>query len=287
MTMIDQVFPVKRRVPLEGLYLDQKLKALAEEIGRSLVLTNYLTDKNRVVAKADPEGHFKVPTEIKNPSDWGRFQELMAQADVIISGGAYFKRLATSQDVLYPFEGGHAFETLGQWRLDAGYEKRSPDVAIVSRQLDFELPEELLRSGRRIIIFTTDAMANSDKAKALRNADTLIIGSGAAGVDGGRMIATLAEDLGYRVIMMVSGPQILELLLAAERLDLLYMTEVHVQIPVDDPASVQTILSGGKKIRERKEFHLAHEFVQEHVVTDNGALVSQSFFRYDLKYRQT
>jgi hypothetical protein len=44
--MINQVFPVKRQVPLEGLYLDQRLMERAAEIGKSLVLTDFLTDKN-------------------------------------------------------------------------------------------------------------------------------------------------------------------------------------------------------------------------------------------------
>jgi riboflavin biosynthesis pyrimidine reductase len=283
MLMINQLFPVKKQVPLDGLYLGQRLMDIAVGIGRSVVLTDFLADKNGVVAKATKDAHFEVPAELKNSSDWGRYQELMAQADVIISSGSYFKRLATNgaQDILYQFEPGHAFEKLGQWRLDAGFEKRSPDVAIVTRHLDFGLPEELRKSVRRIVIFTTDPMANSDKAKALSNTDTIIIGSGAAGVDGGEMIATLANGMGYRVIMMVSGPHVLELLLAAKCLDLLYVTEAQLKIPVDDPATVQTILLGGKKINELKEFHLAHQFVQENVVTEDGSLISQSFLRYD------
>jgi hypothetical protein len=89
MRMIDQVFPVKKQVPLEGLYLHQKLLDMAAHMGRSRVLTDYLTDKNGVVAKAGKEGQFQIPAELKNASDWDRYQELMAQADVTISGGAY------------------------------------------------------------------------------------------------------------------------------------------------------------------------------------------------------
>ena len=118
----------------------------------------------------------------------------MAQADVIISGGDYFEGLATrgkaAQDILYQFEPGNGFEKLGQWRLSTGYQKRSPHIAIVTRQLDFEFPEELLRSGRKIVIFTTDAMATSDKARALKG-NVIVIGSGETGVAGSRMITTL------------------------------------------------------------------------------------------------
>ena len=283
MQMIDQVFPVKKQVPLEGLYLGERLVELAAELGRSVVLTDYLADQNGVIAKAAQDGHFTIPAQLKNSSDWSRYQELMAQADVIISSGSYFKRLATTgaQDILYQFDPGQPFEHLGQWRLDAGFEKRSPDVAIVTRQLDFELPEELRKSGRRIVIFTTDVMANSNEARALSNEDTILLGGGEAGVDGGRMIATLAKGMGYRVIMMVSGPGVLELLLAANCLDLFYVTEAQLKIPFEDPATVQTMLSGGKKVSDLNGFHLAHQFMQERVVTEDGSLISQSFLRYD------
>jgi hypothetical protein len=95
------------------------------------------------------------------------------------------------------------------------------------------------------------------------------------------MIATLANEIRYRVIMMVSGPSVLELLLAAKSIDLIYVTEAQVEIPFDDPATVRTILAGGKKVSERKDFHLAHQFFQENVVTDDGSILSQSFLRYD------
>lgn len=285
MSMVNQVFPVTKQIPLDGLYLDQGLREMATELGRSLVLTDFLTDKNGVVAKANKDGQFQIPAQLKNSADWGRFQELMAQSDVTISGGSYFKRLAGkgSQDILYQFETGNAFEELGEWRLDAGYQKRSPDLAIVTRELDFELPEELRRSGRKIMIFTTDVMAASDKARALKNDDTIIVGSGDAGVEGDRLIATLANEMKYRVIMMVSGPHVLDLLLAANRLDLLYVTQAQVEIPFNDPATVQNILLGGKKISDLKEFRLAHQFIQENVVAEDKSILSQSFLRYDRK----
>jgi riboflavin biosynthesis pyrimidine reductase len=285
MQMIDQVFPTRKQVPLEGLYLEQRLMDLATEIGRSVVLTDYLTDKNGLIAKAGKDGQFQIPVELKNASDWGLYQELMAQADVTISGGSYYKRLATdgAQDILHQFEPGNTFEKLGEWRLKTGYPKRSPDLAIVSRHLDFELPQDLLRSSRRIVIFTTDSMEGSDKARALRDANATIVGSGDPGVDGGRMIATLADEMGYRVVMMVSGPHVLDLLLRAGRLDLLYVTQAQVEIPLDDPAAAQTVLLGGRKISELKEFRLARQFLQENVLTEAGSRTAQSFFRYDRK----
>ena len=281
--MINQVFPVKRQVPLEGLYLDQRLLDKAAEIRRSLVLTDFLTDKNGVIAKATKDGRFEIPAALRNASDWGRYQELLAQADVFISGGSYFKRLATSQDILYQFEPGNAFENLGQWRLNAGYKKRSPDVAIVTRDLDFEVPEKLIQSDRRIVIFTTDSIAKSARARSLSNVNKVILGSGEEQVEGGQLIATLSEDMGYRVIMMVTGPHILDLLLKAEGMDLIYVTQAQKEIPFEDPSTVQTMLLGGKKVSDLKEFHLAHQFIQEDVVAEHGSRISQYFLRYDRK----
>lgn len=281
MPTIDQVFPVKKQVSLQGLYLDQRLKETARQMGRSLVLTDFLTDQNGVIARATKDANFEIPAQLKNASDWGLYQELMAQSDVIISGGSYFKRLATSQDVLYQYEPGSAFETLGQWRLDSGYKRRSPDVAIVTRKLDFELPEKLLNSGRRVVIFTTDSVANSGQARSLRHASTLIIGSGENGVEGDRMIDTLAQDMGYSVILMSSGPRILDLLLKAGRMDRIYVTQAQVKIPLEDPSTAQTMLLGGQNMSDLQDFHLAHEFVQEGVVTESASVISQSFRRYD------
>ena len=168
MLKVQQVLPARKLVPLRGLYLGERLMEMSKRIGRSVVLADFLTDKNGIVATADKPRQFHIPAEMKNSSDWGLFQELMAQADVIIIGGAYFKSLATAgnsaQDILYQFEDGKGFDELGRWRLGAGYRQRSPDLAIVSRDLDFELPEALTaaverspyspRMSRRILAMT-------------------------------------------------------------------------------------------------------------------------------------
>ena len=49
---VTQVFPDKKQMPLEGLYLGQRLAEISRKIGRTLVITNYLTDRNGVIAIA-------------------------------------------------------------------------------------------------------------------------------------------------------------------------------------------------------------------------------------------
>lgn len=282
---VTQVFPVQKHVPLKGLYLGQHLLELSRKIGRSVVFADFLTDKTGVIAKADKTGHSQIPRELKNGSDWGLFQELMAQADVVITTGAYFRRLAAqgdrAQDILFQFDAGKPFEMLGNWRLDAGYASRQPDLAVVSRHLDFEFPGELIRSGRKITVLTTDAMAKSARASAFGGANTLVARCGEAGVEGDALVATLAGRLGYRIIMMAGGPSVLELLLAAKCLDILYVTEAQRDIPLDDSAMAQTMLPAGGKAYARKEFSLTHEYDQEDVVAEDGSRMAQRYLRYD------
>jgi riboflavin biosynthesis pyrimidine reductase len=254
------------------------------------VITNFLTDRNGVIAKADERHHFRVPAEIKNASDWRLFQELMAQADIVICGAAYLERFLTlggqAGDILLQFEPGKEFEKLGEWRLQAGYKKRSPDLAIVSRTLDFGIPVEVMKSDRRIVIFTPYAIADSDKARALAASGIVVIGSGEAEVDGNRMIDWLSNESGYRVIMMASGPGVLDLLLRADRLDIFYVTEAQREIPLDGSSTVKTILPGGKKVNELKEFRISHQYQQENVATEDGSLITQFFIRYDRRNKQ-
>lgn len=284
---VTQVLPEKKQLPLVGLYLDQRLVEISTKIGKTLVIANFLTDRNGVIAKTDDQHNFHVPVEIKNTSDWRLFQELMAQVDVIISGSSYLKRVSAlgscAENILSQFEPGREFEELGEWRLRAGYKKRSPDLAVVTHSLDFKFPEEVTRSGRRIEIFTTDAVANSDNANALTTSGTVVIGCGEKGIDGNRMIDWLSNEMGYRVIMMAAGPSVLELLLEAKRLDLLYVTEAQREIPLEDPSTIQTVLPGRKKVNELKEFNVTHQYIQENVVTEDGSLISQFFLRYDRK----
>jgi hypothetical protein len=284
---VTQVFPERKRLPLEGLYLGQRLNEISSKIGRTLVISDFLTDRNGVIAKADEQNNFRVPLELRNRSDWRLFQELMAQADVIISSEAYLKRLSApgsqAEEVLSQFEAGGGFEQLGAWRLGAGYKRRSPDLAIVARNLDFKVPAHVIESGRRIIIFTADELADSGLARALTKAGIYVVGSGTAGVEGIRMIDHLDHAMGYGVIMMATGPSVLGLLLKANRLDLLYITEVQLEIPFEDPSTVQTILPEGKKIDGLKEFTVSRQYLQEDVLTRNGLHVSQVFSRYDKK----
>ncbi len=282
-----ELLPKEGPVRLEGLYLGQHLAELADKLGRPLVITTYVTDRVGVVANRDARNKFQVPPELKNPSDWRLFQELMAQADVVISGSAYLKRAITSgsraEDILFQFEPGNPFEDLGQWRLEAGYPRRQPDLAFLTHRLNFDFPERLLRSGRKNYLFSSYSVADSEAAKSLAGRGVVSVGAGETGVDGHHLIEYLGKRGNYRVIMMATGPRVLNLLLKAGRMDFIYITEVQREIPFKDPADVQTILPEGKKVGELEEFILTHRFSQQDETAEDGSAISQEFLRYDRK----
>lgn len=284
---VTQIFPEKKQLPLAGLYLRQGLAAISENMGRCLVITNFLMDQKGVIAKTDQVQHLQVPVEIKNASDWRLFQELLAQADVMITSSSYLRRASAAnsqaQNVLSQFEPGGEFEQFGEWRLANGYPKRSPDLAVITRSLDFQIPNDGLRSDQRKIIFTTHGMAASAEARVLIDSGAQVIGCGETGVDGNQMIDWLNNAMGYRVVMSSAGPGALQILLAAQRLDYFYVTEAQREIPLDPPSTGQALLPGGKKVRELNEFVLAYQMIQDHVTTEDGSRISQVFSRYDRK----
>jgi|WetSurMetagenome_2_1015567.scaffolds.fasta_scaffold133915_2 riboflavin biosynthesis pyrimidine reductase len=282
-----QLFMQEKWSPIRGLYLDQKLAGLSVALGRPLVITSYVTDLHGIIARKSDKGRLQVPPAIENTSDWNLFQELMAQSDVVISSSAYLRSWASSgrhpQDVLFQFEPGGKFEHLGEWRLRAGFENRSPDLAFVSHSLNFEIPAGLLQSGRRIFVFTTQAAAASVQAAALEHSGVIVVASGTAGVEGAHMIDALGDGYGYNVIMMATGPSVLEILLKAARLDLIYISEAQVELDCINPGDVRTILPAGRKIGSLPDFELTSRFLQQKVNTAAGTLISQLFLRYDRK----
>ena len=253
---IRQIEPEERPVSLEGLYLNHSLQELAKRIDRPIVVANYVTDLNDVIAV---EGLRGSPEKLQNPLDWRLFQEITAQADVIITGTSYMnefaERGASNQDVLTQFDKGSTFEDLGDWREQNGL-RRNPDLVVVSRSLNFGIPKTISEGGRKIFIFTTYLMQDSKKAKELEKAGATVIGAGKGGVDGAVMIERLGH-YGYKVIKMITGPRILKILMDAEfkneagevmrkgALDRLYITRVDRKI-TDDLLSAITVLDGRK-----------------------------------------
>ncbi len=295
---IRQIEPEERRVSLEGMYLSHRLQELSKRIDRPIVVANYVTDINDVIAV---EGIRGSPEELKNPSDWRLFQELTAQADAIITGASYMTEFEENgesvQNVLTQFDKGSSFEDLGEWREQNGL-KRNPDLVVVSRSLNFGIPKVISGSGRRILIFTTYSMEGSENAKELERAGAKVIGAGKEGVDGAAMVERLGHE-GYQVIKMITGPRVLKILMDAEfknqegevirrgALDRLYITRVDRKI-TDDLSGAVTVLEGrtvDDLTSEGGAFRLIERYAHDAIVGNDSYETSQEFLvfeRYDL-----
>jgi riboflavin biosynthesis pyrimidine reductase len=279
---VRMVFPEKKSLPLEGLYLKHNLQELASRMNSPLVIANYVTDVNGVIAKRDENGRFQVPKEIKNSHDWRLFQELEAQADVIITATGYLNRFKRegddAQNVFSQFEKGNSFEKLGTWRLNNSFEKRHPDIAVVSRSLDFEVPKYLLID-RKISVFTTFKGFESKKGKELQKQGVHLVASGKDGVDGNVMINHLAGELNYNVIHMVTGPSILKILLNANKLSRLYLTQVQKELSNNNSDTLKIL--NGQDITSLPDFKLVEKYIEENITANDGGNINQHFLVYN------
>lgn len=220
-----QLYPVAGQTAvLLGLYLEHGLRQLRPDA--PFVYSNYVVSLDGRMALPHPShGELSVPESIANRRDWRLFQELAAQADVIISSGRYLRQYAhgRAQEILQAYDDAD-FADLKVWRAAQGL-RPYPDLAVLSRSLDFPIPPALHQDGRRLSVF---APADADPAR--QNA---IVAQGAqlhlapdTEIDGRWLINCLA-DMGYKTIYNTAGPKVLHLLLAADQLDRLYLTQAH------------------------------------------------------------
>ena len=237
--MITQLFPSNGKFSLKNLYLNHNLRQLAVQQERPYVYANFVTSLDGRIAIPHPtKPGLKVPENIANDRDWRLFQELAAQADLIISSGRYLRDWAEgrAQEILQVDDPDYA--DLREWREAQGLSPQ-PDLAIISGSLDFPIPEVLTANGRRVIVFTT---AKPDPTRAAeieaQAGDLFIVGENS--VSGEKMAQKMAE-LGYQAVYSAAGPKVLHLLLTGGVLNRLYLTQVG-RLLAGSPFS--TILEG-------------------------------------------
>jgi len=231
--------PVHQRL-LVGTYLDHNLREINLADRKASVIANFVSSIDGRIAIRDPQtSNMVVPNNIANPRDWRLFQELAAQADLIISSGRYLRDWANNraQEILRVDD--PEFTDLKEWRLAQNLSPQ-PDLAIVSGSLNFPMPEVLTAGGRKVIIFTT---ANPDmrRVREIESKAAQVFVAGEESVSGRLMVEQLTE-LGYRTIYSAAGPKILHLLLKDDVLDRLYLTYANRLL---GGQSYSTILEGG------------------------------------------
>lgn len=224
--MLTQLYPLPATErPLKGTYLSHALRQPSVSTNRAFVYANFVTSLDGRIAIPHPtKPGLMVPQQVANPRDWRLFQELAAQADLIISSGRYLRDWAEgrAQEILQADD--PEFADLKGWRLAQGLSPQ-PDLAVISGSLDFPIPEVLTAGGRKVVVFTT---ANPDPTRVRQIEATAgqVFVAGERRVTGDRLVRQLIE-LGYRTIYSAAGPQVLHLLLAGGVLDRLYLTQAN------------------------------------------------------------
>ncbi|MDX1413936.1 MAG: dihydrofolate reductase family protein [Candidatus Promineifilaceae bacterium] len=221
--MVQQLFPQPvQEFPLEGLYLAHDLRQHSMATGNPFVYTNFISSIDGRIAIPHPtRSGLMVPKSIANDRDWRLFQELAAQADIIISSGRYLRDWVDgrAQEILEVDDPRYA--DLRQWREERGLPLH-PDIAIISGSLNFPVPDVLTAQGRHVVIFTT-AKADPERVEALKSNSCKIIVAGEERVEGDILVRRMNE-LGYHTIYSATGPKVNHLLLAGGALNRLYLT---------------------------------------------------------------
>ncbi len=242
---ITRLYPLPAmEIPLEGAYLAHHLRHQAETTGRPFVYANFVASLDgRIAIPRQGEPGMTVPESTTNERDWRLYQELAAQADILLSSGRYLRERAKgrAQEILQVDD--PRFADLRAWREDNGLPAH-PDIAILSASLVFPIPPELTAGGRKACFITT-ANAGAKRVAELEALAGQVIIAGKDRLDGALMVQRLAER-GYRTIYSAAGPRVLRLLAAGGVLDRLYFTLVNTML---GGRSFATLMEGDPLVR--------------------------------------
>jgi riboflavin biosynthesis pyrimidine reductase len=223
MDVIVQLYPLPAgELSLHGAYLAHDLRAVPERAGRPFIYANFVTslDGRIAIPRADGKG-VTVPKATANPRDWRLYQELAAQADLVLSSGRYLREWAEgrAQEILQVDD--PRFADLRDWRKQHGLPPQ-PDIAILSASLDFPVPAVLAAGGRKVVVVTS-GRPDPQRVREIEAQAGRVIVAGEGDIRGDLLAKALA-DQGYRTIYSAAGPRILRLLASGGALDRLYLT---------------------------------------------------------------
>ncbi len=219
--------PSSHTKPLQGLYLDCCLHQQAA-IGEVFIYSNYIASLDGRIALRDSQtGEFSVPASIGNKRDWRLYQELAAQADIMITSARYFRQLdkGCAQDLL-PVGQEPDYADLARWRSEQGL-KPQPDVVIISASLDIPLAAVKSLQNRRVWVLTVQG-ADASRRKQLEDVGVGVVQIALeqenAGKVQGKAVQCFLIEHGYRSAYMIAGPAIHYTLLADGVLNRLFLT---------------------------------------------------------------
>jgi riboflavin biosynthesis pyrimidine reductase len=209
---------------LEGLYLSQNIR---QQTGKDdvFIYSNFITSiDGRIGLPVAGKKTRQVPAATGNPRDWRLYQELAAQADLLITSARYFRQSDNSeaQDQL-PVGPSGEFDDLREWRLKHGL-KQQPDIAILSASLDIPVNAVQTYQHRKVTIFTGQQADKGRLNTLLNNTHAEIVFCGTDRYVDGSQIRNQIKAQGYQFVYAIAGPSVHHTLAAGQALDRLYLT---------------------------------------------------------------
>jgi riboflavin biosynthesis pyrimidine reductase len=261
--------------PLEGLYLTEELRPRGVA-GKPFVYTNFVASLDGRVAVYDAERKApRIPDALTNPRDWRLYQELVAQADVVVVSARHGRAMMRdAKSWPFPFEEPAEDCRLKQWRLDRQRDE-CPALAIVSSALNLSA-EALARYAGWRILCLTGSDAPEWAASRLEDAGVEVIRANAGHLVTGRALVDALDRRGFRAICSVAGAGVMRALLADRVLARLYLTQVHRLIggtPFDSLVEAES-LSPAPELTLAALYHDA----------GGGGSPAQTYATYDLDW---
>jgi riboflavin biosynthesis pyrimidine reductase len=244
------LYPEPAQTPLQGLYLSHDLRR-CRRLDQAYVYSNFITSLDGRIAVVDPgSGEQEVPSETANPRDWRLLLELAVPADALIIGDGYVRRLAQGRSQALPPLQGDVPAELTAFREALGLPPQ-PVLVVVTNDVDVPV-EALLRDQPRTVIVATSDAAGAEPPQGLAGGRVELVRAGRDRVEGGALVAALAErDL--KLVYSIAGPGVLHTLLAARVLHRLYLTTVLRVLGGEEYATI----ARGPRLSPPCDFRLA------------------------------
>lgn len=209
---------------LKGLYLRENLRRYGVR-GKPFIYTNFIVSLDGRVAVRDlGKAAAHIPPTISNARDWRLYQELAAQADVIVVSAGQARAMVKNRDVMpFPFDEPVDTCDLKQWRLSNGCSE-SPTVAVVTSTLDLPLEKliEILTGG--LICVTGEGVSQHSRSKA-QDAGVHVLCANPGTHVTGKGLNLALDQAGLYCIYSVAGAGVMSTLLQDRMLDRLYLTQ--------------------------------------------------------------
>lgn len=260
---------------LEGLYLSQNLRQQAGN-GDVYIYANFISSiDGRIALPVSGKKSRQVPAAIGNARDWRLYQELAAQADLLITSARYFRQADNreAQDNL-PVGPAEAFHDLRTWRLQQGLGEQ-PDIAVFSSSLNIPVAALQVYQQRKVTIFTGEDADPGLRDKLNNESHVEVVSCGKGRYVDGKLIRNHLQARGYQFVYAIAGPSVFHTLVAGQAVDRLYLTTAQKMLG----GTAFDTITWGEQLVPPPRLSLQSLYLDPHSPADCG----QTFAAYDIQ----